>query len=347
MCIRRILCLSVPLTVLLFSYAARAYDEQADGEKNHADKAYAKQTSAKQQRLTPFDVLSTKVWRTPYEKLPQYKVTAKRFGSKKKNENNHLYSAAKRTLNDSRNWLAEATEPKLFNANGICFKGKWIINQASPFSGAFKQGTHAQVIARASVVLSGTKQKDKRSFGMAIKVFDQSLSHSKNAFVIHSVAGVKTRAVRTLTLDNEPALKGLPPISQIRTLLRIDKDLKRADKATGTKQPKVNYRPLDGLARLATTDVLADITRAPTWMRLTPVSPPLTKANYVADDFRDELTLNKQQPTIEYRIEVAKGEVGKKKQAQWTEIGLLILNESVVSVGCDIHLHFTHPKRTI
>ncbi len=330
--LRRLFNLSVPLCFLLLIHLAVIY----------ISIMYVQATHAQNKTPTPFDELTQKIWATPYTTLPQYKVSAKRFGSKKKNSANHLYTAATRTLNDTRSWLTEATEPKLFNANGICFKGTWLINQETPYNGAFQKGTHVNVIARASVALSGTKQKDKRSFGIAIKVFGKNNQQSANAFTMHSLAGTKTNAVLNLTLDNEPALKGVPPLSKIRTLLRIDKDLKRADKDTGTQHPKVNYRPLHTLAHLDTTDTSVLNTHAPTWMRLTPITKPnINRSN----DFREELTLNAEQPNIEYRIDAATGDVGKKKHAQWKEIGLLVLNDSVISKGCDVNLHFTHPKR--
>jgi len=46
----------------------------------------------------------------------------------------------------------------------------WKINHSSPYSGLFQARTNVPVIVRASVSLSGTKQRDKRAFGMAIKL---------------------------------------------------------------------------------------------------------------------------------------------------------------------------------
>jgi hypothetical protein len=114
-----------------------------------------------------FEEVKSRVFSDPYSTLPQYKVSRKHFDVDGKNL---LLSHAKRTLSSNANFIELGTKHKLLQANGICFAGTWKINHSSPYSGLFQARTNVPVIVRASVSLSGTKQRDKRAFGMAIKL---------------------------------------------------------------------------------------------------------------------------------------------------------------------------------
>ena len=294
--------------------------------------------SAQETSTVQFHGLVQQVFQQPYNELPQLEVSSKKFGKKGDNPKNLLFKAAKRTLSDDRNWLPSATEPKLFNANGICFTGKWVIDAPSDYTGLFSQNTHVNILARASVALSGTKQKHKRAYGLAVKIFDKNNEKSSNLFVMHSMAGVKTNHVLDLELDNHPELGGLPSVSKIPILLRISKDLKRADKMTGTNEPELNYRSVASLARLSnrSTHVVS-----PTWVKITPKT--LHRENQ--NDFRDEMSTERYPGgKIEYTLHVASGDKDKKDKAVWVALGLMTLEKSVVSEACDINLHFAHPK---
>lgn len=140
----------------------------------------------------PFAQVKQVVFATPYAQLPNYQVHKKHFGKAGNGENNALLSAAKRTLNDPRDLIEFPQQQKLLQANGICFVGEWLIesqasdssdnsvsNGKNAYTGLFSAGTRTKVIARASVALSGTRQKDKRAFGMAIKFFNTSSTTEK------------------------------------------------------------------------------------------------------------------------------------------------------------------------
>jgi len=293
---------------------------------------------AQETKKPQFQNLVQRVFTQPYNHLPQYEVSKRNFGKKGDRPENQLFTAAKRTLSDLRDWLPSVTNPKLFNANGICFTGKWVIDTASNYTGLFAQNTRANVLARASVALSGTKQKHKRSFGMAVKIFDRNNTESSNLFVMHSLAGTKTRHVLDLELDNHPKLGKLPAVSKIPTLLRIRKDLERADEMTGANKPELNYRSVVSLAELNnnSTQVVS-----PTWVKIVPKT--LHRADL--NDFRNEMSVEHYpNRKIEYTLHVANGKKSEKDKAVWMELGLLTLENSVVSRACDINLHFPHPK---
>ena len=289
-----------------------------------------------------FNHIKEVIFNTEYANRPNYQVTRKLFGKASDNANNKLFQAAQRSLNETKDLFDFPAGQKLFNANGICFAGTWQIDSFDPaknnnnFTGLFTPLTTEPVIVRASVALSGTKQKDKRAFGMAIKFFPKGYETSLNAFVLNSFGGVRNKHVLNLSLDNEPRLGSLPKLSDVRTALRIKKELEKADRESGAKKPKYAFRPITHLAGNEDTRVV----NSPKWLRLS----PLTKERVDANDFRDELAINSYvQKQIVYTIQVA-ADAKSKSKAQWQTIGKLLLEESVTSVACDQRLHFQHPK---
>lgn len=310
-----------------------------------------------------FHYVKNKVFQTPYEFLPHYKIQKKNFGKKGKNENNAVYQAAKRTLSVADDFLAFPGGQKLFQANGICFAGSWVIDTPSAYTGLFQYLTRSRVIARASVALDGTTQSDKRAFGMALKLFPEENPDTKsptyNAFVMNTMAGVVHKHVLDLSMDNEPTRGGLPPFAKLAVAYRILKDFKAADKSLSSTGPQVGFRPISHLAEYKPTQAVAiydhgapksvsEPVVSPRWMRLTPEA---NTPRVDQDDFRDELDLeNYPNQTLSWSIEVANATdrdgatKNKKAKAQWETIGKLTFNESVTSAVCDQQLHFAHPK---
>lgn len=285
------------------------------------------------------------VFSKPYTKLPIYKVDKRFFGPKGKGESNSLLTAAKRTLQSQQDIFDFPQGQKLLNANGICFSGMWIIDEASNYSGQFSVGTQSLAIIRASVALSGTRQADKRGFGMAIKLFptldSKAVVPTANAFVLHSLGGIKTQHVLSLPLDNAPNLGGLPSLSQWGTALRLRGDLERADAAAGSGNPDSSYRSVEPLARIGNTSTTEDENFSPAMLRLTvQEGTPLVDEQ----DFREELRL-KQYPQrkLSWVIEVAREREEDKSKIDWKILGRLVLSESITSPGCDQQLHFAHP----
>ena len=280
------------------------------------------------------------VFKEAYTSRPNYKVSTKLFGPRGNNPENKLLQAAKRSLNEPRDLIRFPAKQKLFNANGICFSGVWQIDESynkdlAAFTGLFAPNTKENIIARVSVALSGTKQKHKRSFGMAIKFFPSNHPHSLNAFVLNSFGGVRVKHALDLSFDNQPSLGSLPNIASLPTVLRIKSDLEKADLSSGAKKAQFAFRPISHLANYDNSQ----IAHSPQWLRL----EPLTSQRVDLDDFRDELSLdNYTEQEIIYRIQVAT-KAAKKSQAVWQTIGKLTFSESIVSPACDQQLHFQHP----
>ena len=290
-----------------------------------------------------FKLLKQEIFSEPYGELPQYKVNRQQFGSTKDDADNKLLAAARRTFVSTDDLITRETNQKLLNANGICFVGQWRITQDNEYTGLYKNGSTVSAVVRASVALSGTKQKNKRAFGMAIKLLPHDLEQqaSLNAFVLHSMGGTITKHVLDLSLDNEPPLGRLPRFSDIRTALRLQRDLEKADEENGATKPDVSFRPVSVFAEYGVQ--LSDAI-SPRWLRLS----ALDSERIDQDDFRNELrTEQYQNKKIIYQIAVAGNnqEVNaKKKNTDWQNIGILELTESVTSKSCDINLHFQHPK---
>lgn len=303
-------------------------------------KAAAPTIEHNQQTNLRFHSLVRTLFSTPYQQRPNYKVNRSLFGSKGDNKDNQLRIAARRTLNDESDLIDLPTRQKLLNANGICFSGQWLITEENMYSGLYKQGTVSPAIVRASVALSGTLQKDKRAFGMAIKLLPDNLDNaaSLNVFVLHSMGGTKTSHVLDLSMDNQPPLGRLPRWRDLSTALRLKRELELADKEQGAKKPSAAFRPVTIFADYQTPE---GKTISPKWLRLSPSIP--TRIDQ--DDFRDELNVEHYpNKTIIYNIDVApNSNTGNKKHAQWQHIGELTLTASVTSSACDKQLHFKHP----
>lgn len=280
------------------------------------------------------------VFASPYSELPYYQVTKALFNStknKQESSESYLLKDAKRTLRNKGDLLDEGRGQKLLQANGICFSGQWLIDKESKFSGLYKLGSQADVMARISVSFSGTKQNERRALGMAIKLFPDDLESepSLNIFTLHSIGGVKTNYMYDLSMDNEPSLGRIPKLRDITTALRLKKQLLKADTDAGSTNPNVTFRTVGHLA-----EYNESAATKPRWIRFSPYS----KTRINKDDFREELRVehypNKQ---LVYIIEVAANSKNNKNKAQWQTIGALMFNESVTSSACDKRLHFAHP----
>ncbi len=292
-----------------------------------------------------FDELKSAVFALPYQARPTYKVSKKTFGKPGKSEQNQLRKAALRTLRSSQDLIDFPGGQKLLQANGICFSGDWIIDKPSQFTGLFQQGSASPIIARASVALSGVKQKNKRAFGLAIKLLPNDLGQqaSLNIFTANSLGGVVNKHVLDLKLDNNPPLGRIPNLTDISTALRLRKDLESADrhviKETNSRgKADVTYRSITHIAAYQPAESEAVI--APKWIRFRPANPERVDK----DDFRDELdTSLYQDQKIVYQIDVAADHGSRKSSAKWQTIGKLELTDSVTSKACDAKLHFQHP----
>ncbi len=268
-----------------------------------------------------------------YTELPHRKVT---FGSFYEWGVNKLKAAALRTITVQDDILPPFT--KLLHANGVCLKGKWIIDRENPYSGYFRQGSDGVIIARSSVALSATTKGNYRAFGMAGKIYPttnfdhEELLRPANFFVIDDLAGTLAPQYTQTEMTNEPNVSVrvgdvfLAPIA-----LAASKAFGAADKNPGIRQ-------LYEISELGEEDT--SISKTPTWMKIS-ASP--TTPNIDLLDFRTELAGQiYAYGKVEFDIAVA-DDTNFLGDKNWQEIGKIIFDEAIISEGCDFQLHFHHP----
>lgn len=264
----------------------------------------------------------------PY-KLPLYKVTMASFA------NAALEKATKATISDFNDLRPKAA--KLIRPNGICLTGTWKMTADSPYTGYFRNGKEALIVARASVGLSITTRGAKRSFGMGGKLFpttdpqDPAAYKTANFFVIDDNAGTKKGAF----VDPKPPMTNAPPftgdvsfqtVAEAGIILAIKKAQELADVFEGERQ-------LYQIAELGEAPG-AEI-KTPRYINVFGLSKPKIEMS----DFRDELKTKNYDGPIRLAVEVS-----DVKGGPFTRLGEISFTESVVSDTCDHSLHFHHPK---
>ncbi len=284
--------------------------------------------SAKNPIENQFEAVWSEVASDPYVKLPQNRVS---FGKLFSWSRNIILDNAKRTLEDRANIL----EPfeKLAHPNGICLKGFWEIEKDNSYSGYFKKGSKALIIARASSAMSNTKRGEIRAFGFAGKLFPTTnplkinSEYTANFFVIDDLGGTKAEHFTDVILTNEPTVTtNSEVIKYLLYALKVAKAFADADEHSGIRQ-------LYEISELKEKGKV----KTPKWMKIVAKSGQTVDA----DDFREELMV-KDNKKIIFDISVADHEFNGKKD--WETIGKITFNASVTSYSCDHRLHFHHPK---
>jgi hypothetical protein len=313
----RVLALSA--AVLLFSRAAPAAP---------AASAYAGSS---------FDQVWNQVASDPYADLPQVEVSLAHFYGFLVD---HLLESSKRTIADKRDLLPYFD--KVLHPNGICFAGEWVITEANPYSGYFKQGSRGLIVARASAALSETKHGELRAWGFAGKIFPTEdpakVVKTANFFTIENLGGTLhdfLDAENTNDIINVAATPVLVKNAGVAAAVTTDFNL-----ADPQLDPTlIAVRQLYPISELGESDPAK--VKTPRWMRImgSPETPRV-----VADDFRDELRVGNFLPGT-LRFDIAVSDVGSRLGPRvWTTIGYIELDEDALTASCDHRLHFSHPK---
>jgi len=262
----------------------------------------------------------------PYDKLPQDKVSFFKLFSWGKDI---ILNDSKRTLQNHKDIL----EPfdKLAHPNGICFQGIWKIDKANRYSGYFKQGSEALIIARASSALSNTKSGNLRAFGFAGKLFSTinptkiNQENSANFFLIDDLGGTDAKHFTDTSLTNEPKVSVTSAvIKNLLYALKVARSFSKSDK-------NATIRQVYEISYLGETNTKNIIT--PKWMKV-----EAKKTQSVdKEDFRDELQIEKNSKLV-FDISVS------SVKDEWKTIGTITFDKSIVSHSCDHRLHFHHPR---
>ncbi|WP_141733366.1 hypothetical protein [Oligoflexus tunisiensis] len=274
----------------------------------------------------------------PYAVLPQNEVKVSKFFVGLKDM---LLENSKRTLSNQSDLLPYFE--KLVHPNGICLKGTWNITEPNPYTGAFRQGTQALIIARASTALTNTKAEGNRAFGFAGKIFPTAdafhdeLVKTANFFTIEDLGGtrkkhyldsVNTNDIIRISPTFTAFMKGLEG-------LVVARDFPLAE---GSNLQTALIRELYPISELGLKPGEAAVT--PIWLKIDAAEgmPRIDES-----DFRDELTLANYPDGLRFRISVA-SEGSRFGDKAWQTIGFIDVEDTVVSESCDHRLHFAHPR---
>lgn len=266
------------------------------------------------------------------ELLPAYKVNRRNFFEEVNGQTvNQLELDAKRTINEHADYYDRL--PKRLHPNGICFTGTWEITEPSRYTGYFAQGKKALMIARASTTMTNTAVPDKRGFGFAGKLFPtenpEQAVETLNFFAIDVLAGTKAVHYLDVAMTNEPKTGFSLALG---TAIAASQALSTADSNPG-------FRPLYPIAEYGVTPPQKAVT--PHWIMIK-AAPNMPRI--AADDFRDELALQHYPNGLMLDIYVSDKTNDTTALQDWTRLGVMTFDESLVSYGCDRRLHFPHPK---
>ncbi|MEH1852903.1 MAG: hypothetical protein V7L11_14840 [Nostoc sp.] len=236
-----------------------------------------------------------------------------------------LFNDAARNLFDRRD--IRPHYDKLIHANGVCYSGLWKITEDSPYTGYFTKGSEGLVFARLSVAGAGIKRGDRRALGLAGKVYPTLNPHEKvkpgNFVTVDYLTGIKTKHITDTELTNFPDVG--PDIGAKlvnRVIFRL------VDKRPGFRQVfPISTLGVEPGSKVVTPDLFM--------LKVAEGTPKID-----AEDFRDELRLEKYpNNTLVYTINVKNFD-----EKEWTQLGVIELNDYAICEGCDKRIHFWIPR---
>jgi hypothetical protein len=244
--------------------------------------------------------------------------------------------------------------PRLVHPNGVCLTGRWQITEDTPYSGYFRKGSTALLVARYSTCCTETRRGQTRSLSMVGKLFpttdphDTRLLRTANFITQEDIGGAKSAYINDADLRNAPDITvSRRGAAGFALLTRVALTFRRVDREGGQRQ-------LYQIAELGKPP--GESTRTPQFMRLH-VSPQQPKIAGADVDFRDEVMaqiFDRGDPlprrTLTFDIEVTDdGQVsGAAARQRWTfrnwkRIGAMVFDNAVVSYNGDKVIHFNHP----
>jgi hypothetical protein len=293
--------------------------------------------------------------------LPVYGVTLARtlrgiFGSGRRWLFGHAAERSVESAADVRWGPDRRGFRRLLHPNGVCLFGKWVIDSGTndnPYTGYFKNGSEALIIARISTCCTETRRGHYRSLGLVGKLFPTTDPNhvdplcTANFITQEDLGGTKTPYLNEMEWVNAPKTSawrrgwGLPILLLTAVALRL------AD-----RQP--TFRQLYQVAELGKPPL--EVTRAPAFMRLT-VNPAQKRVDGKGLDYRDEILAQIYEkgdrlPRRTLVVDIAVSDeaprraklLSRRRIQNWKQIGRIVFNEAVASYNGDFVLHFQHPR---
>ena len=277
--------------------------------------------------------------------------------------------AAERTV-DSRSdmrWGADGRGfRRLLHPNGVCLFGRWIIDEPTEYSGYFRQGSEALIVARYSTCCSETRRGHARSLSMVGKLYPTTdpehpqLLRTANFITQQDIGGDFSASIDDAVLRNAPNVTPWRRGGGIATLLLTGLLFRAVD-----REPAI--RQLHSIAELGRSDDALHSISTPNFMQLTVAkddTPDVKESREKerrepagSPDFRDEVLgrlydPGDRRPTgrkLIFKIEVT--DEGTRRGAlvqrwrfnNWKHIGRIEFTEAVASYNGDFVIHFAHP----
>jgi hypothetical protein len=242
---------------------------------------------------------------------------------------------------------------RILHPNGICLTGLWEINEDSPYSGYFRRGSRALVVARYSTCCTETRRGHSRSLAMVGKLFPTVDRHHSEPLRTASFITQQDLGGDYSDYINDVELRNAPDTSAWRRGLGIPILV-----ASGIVFQRVDREPAQRqLYQIAELGKEAnEPTRSPRFMRLL-VASDQPKIEGQALDFRDEIMAQIYDPgdpapkrQLRFRIEVTDEGITRgpaiwqrRHFQSWRSIGELRFDQAVASYNGDFVLHFNHP----
>ena len=242
---------------------------------------------------------------------------------------------------------------RLLHPNGICLTGVWEITEENDYSGYFRKGSKALIVARYSTCCTDTRRGQTRSLSLVGKLYPTTdvrhiePLHTASFFTQQDLGGDFSDYINDAELRNTPDTRFWRRGTGLPVLLLEGVAFLRADK-------KPSQRQLYEIAELGKAS--DETTRTPEFMRLR-VDPEQPRITGETLDFRDEIMAqiyDKGDPEpkrqLSFNIDVSDtGETTgipineRRIISDWHTIGKITFTEAVVSYNGDFVIHFNHP----
>jgi len=243
---------------------------------------------------------------------------------------------------------------RLLHPNGVCLTGLWEITEETEYSGYFRRGSKALVVARYSTCCTETRRKHTRSLAMVGKLFPTTNPDHKQplqtaSFITQQdIAGENTDYINDAELRNAPDVHAWRRGGGVPILLVTGAVFQSVDQEPSNRQ-------LYEIAELGKPQT--EPTLSPEFMRLL-VAPEQPRIEGAGLDFRKEIMAQIFDPgdsapkrTLAFDVEItdegsARGPAFwlRRTFSNWRRIGRLTFDDAVVSYNGDFVIHFHHPS---
>jgi hypothetical protein len=296
------------------------------------------------------DAVFANPYPTPYERFPVTLGSLLR-GALPFGEQWQFLAAARRTVasNADLRWGPDGKGfSRLLHPSGVCLTGMWEIAEETPYSGYFRKGSRALVVARYSSATE-TRRGHTRSLAMVGRVYpttdpaDPRPLRSASFITQEDIGGAFSKTINEAVLRNAPDITAFRRGAGALAFLVVGVVLDRADKPN-------TIRELYEIAELGKP--ASEPTRAPEFLQFVVADdqPVIPGAEL---DFRDEVMAQiykTPKHNLTFRIETSDtGETHgpnfrlRRTITGWRQIGTLTFDAAAASYNCDHVFHANHP----